>query len=75
MPIKINMNFFILRRSFLLRLATMVRSRDFAVSRKSCRSLPLSSESPVDAVAGVADTAAVNDRSYDKRKRACDARR
>jgi hypothetical protein len=33
----------------------MARPRDFAVSRKSCRSLPLSSESPGDLVASVAD--------------------
>jgi hypothetical protein len=43
----------------------MAHPRDFAVSRKSRRSLPLSSESPGDLVAGVADAgAAVSDRGY-----------
>ena len=36
----------------------MAHPRDFAVSRKSCRSLPLSSESPGDLIAGVADAPA-----------------
>jgi hypothetical protein len=39
----------------------MAHPRDFAVSRKSCRLLPLSSESPGDLVTGVAAGAAVSD--------------
>ena len=59
MPTKLNnVNFFIFQRSLPLRLAAMVRSRDFAVSRKSCHSLPLSSENPRD----------VADRGYNKRE-------
>ena len=66
MPIKLsNVNFFILQRSFPFRFAAMARPRDFAVSPKSCRLLPLSSESPGYLVAGVADAGApVSDQGY-----------